>query len=244
METTSQFPSCSFAWSRRSSRRFCLSFQISFSGISSAGVTRLPASQKRENVGAESEFKVNYFYLKISQDLCSEEKECVSPDITTKPKSYRSAVYSTTNSEGTRTEISMNARRQSCIINLVLCMDITRQCLMVGGDLGPGRLAFSHLQFDRLAIILSEFLAFVFLCLSLPLRLHLPPLPISAPSSLLPRKNMRKRQRPTFTPIPLQYKYNPANLPVTSLPCYMTKPTSLINPGVTTRGYRVGWIRL
>ena len=37
------------------------------------------------------------------------------------------------------------------------------------GDLEPGRTPFSHLHIDGLAIIPSEFLAFVLVCLSLPL---------------------------------------------------------------------------
>ena len=197
--------------------------------------------------GTESEFKENCFYLKISSKRWSEEMECIPPDITTKPKSHRSAVCSTTNSGGTRPEVSMNAQRQSSVINLVPCRDIHEAAPRAGQwawRFGPGRFPLSHLHIDRLAITPSEFLAFVFQCLSLQLRLRLPPVPISAPSSSLLRKNMRKRQRPTFSHIHSQYKYNPVNLPVTFLPCYMTKPTSLINPGVTTRGYRDGWIRL
>ncbi|KAH9055239.1 hypothetical protein EDB87DRAFT_1341305 [Lactarius vividus] len=50
---------------------------------------------------------------------------------------------------------------------------------------------------------------------------------------------MRKRQRPTFTLIPLQHSYNPANLPATSLPCFATRSMNLNSLEVTTRDYQI-----
>src|SRR6266702_5180280 len=140
-------------------------------------------------------------------------------------------VSSTTDSEGARPGALINAQRQSSIIDLVTVFFVwtstaaMRQCLTCL----PARA--EHLNSWPLL-----------LCYYVPDSPHIH-ISLQFPHVAALRE-CEKRRRPTFSYIPSQHSYSPANLPVTFLPCFMTRSTSLISLRLATRNYRVGWARL